>query len=240
MKTYLVTGGTSGIGKCLVSSFKDEDVKLYLTIRNRDSINKIKDVTDTERIEFIDIDLCNVEKIKDALSVYKSIEFDGFIHCAGYGFPCGLRKTTYENFDKNMRVNFYSFVEILKLLTAYKKRESALRVVALSSISALRGSKNNHIYSTTKGALDSFIRSVSLELISNNVEINSVCPVMVDTPLNNVVKDVYGDGFIDFVNEFQPMGMLSPEDVVEQIRFLLNKRSNKVTGTSILVNSGLV
>ena len=47
-----------------------------------------------------------------------------------------FRKTTYENFDKNMRVNFYSFVEILKLLTAYKKRESALRVVALSSISA--------------------------------------------------------------------------------------------------------
>ena len=80
MKTYLVTGGTSGIGKCLVSSFKDEDVKLYLTIRNRDSINKIRDVTDTDRIEFIDIDLCNVEKIKDALSVYKSIEFDGFIH----------------------------------------------------------------------------------------------------------------------------------------------------------------
>ena len=240
MKTYLVTGGTSGIGRCLVSSFKDEDVKLYLTIRNREKIDNIRDLINPEHVEFIDIDLSDVEKIKDVLSVYKSVEFDGFVHCAGYGYPCTIRKTSYENFDKYMRVNFYSFVELIKLLTVYKRREKSLRVVALSSMSAVRGTKNNHIYSATKGALDSFIRSVSLELISHNVEINSVCPVMVDTPMTDGIKDAWGDLYDDFVNNFQPMGLLSPEDVVEQIRFLLNKKCKKVTGTSVLLNSGLV
>ena len=57
MKTYLVTGGTSGIGRCLVSSFKDEDVKLYLTIRNREKIDNIRDLINPEHVEFIDIDL---------------------------------------------------------------------------------------------------------------------------------------------------------------------------------------
>ena len=125
MKTYLVTGGTSGIGRCLVSSFKDEDVKLYLTIRNREKIDNIRDLINPEHVEFIDIDLSDVEKIKDVLSVYKSVEFDGFVHCAGYGYPCTIRKTSYENFDKYMRVNFYSFVELIKLLTVYKRREKS-------------------------------------------------------------------------------------------------------------------
>ena len=52
------------------------------------------------------------------------------------------------------------------------------------------------------------------------------------------IKDVYVSGFDNFVKDFQPLGIIPVEDIVEQIRFLLNKHSTKVSGTSIFINAG--
>lgn len=108
----------------------------------------------------------------------------------------------------------------------------------MSSIASIRAGRTNSMYATTKGALDSFVRAISGELNLLHVEINTLQPAFVNTPMIDDLKDCYGDKYDNFIKSFQPLGLIPVEDVVEEIKFLLNKRSNKVTGTSILINAG--
>lgn len=239
MKTYLITGATSGIGKALTESFKNEDVRVIAIGRNTDKLSKLKqDLATKVEILPIELDLSEVSSIKSSLSSVLSEEIDGFIHCAGIYHLANLRKIQYQQFVSMMNVNFFSFVEILKLLVAKKNKDKQFRVVAMSSIASIRAGSTNSMYAATKGALDSFVRAISGELNLLHVEINTLQPAFVNTPMIDDLEDCYGDKYDNFIKSFQPLGLIPVEDIVEEIKFLLNKRSNKVTGTSILINGG--
>ena len=239
MKTYLITGATSGIGKSLIETFGDEKVRVIALGRDEEKLSQLKE-KNLSKVEIIPIvvDLDNVLSIKGALSGILSEKIDGFIHCAGFYELSNLRKVNYSKFLSLMNVNFFSFVEILKLLVAKKESDRQFRVVAMSSIASISSGSTNCMYAASKSALDCFVRTISKELNSKNVEINTLQPAFVDTPMIDNIKMSYGESFDDFLYGFQPLGLIPVEDVVEQIRFLLNKRSTKMSGTSILINGG--
>ena len=240
MKTYLVTGATSGIGKALVCSFKNDDIQVIAIGRDKDKLELLKDSFAPQKITPLVIDLRDISSISSQMHNIFPVQIDGFIHCAGYSVESSLRKLKIEKFQEMMTVNFFSFVEILRVLIANKSREKRLRVIAMSSQASLSASGGVFMYSATKGALDSFVRSSSDELSKYCVEINTIQPVYVDTPMLESVKSFYGEKFVDFIHAHQPLGLIPVEDVVEQIRFLLEKKSKCVTGTSILMNAGKI
>ena len=66
-KTYVITGATSGIGKALVESYKNEDVKLIIIARNLEKAQALKEVIDESKLEIVIADLENVDSLKDEL-----------------------------------------------------------------------------------------------------------------------------------------------------------------------------
>ena len=237
-KTYVITGSTSGIGKAVVESYKDEDVKLIVIARNAEKAQALKEVIDESKLEIVIADLENVDSLKEILKPIIGRELDGLIHCAGIGGLEGLRKTTYAKFLKIMNVNMFSFCEILRLCTLKKAPTKQFRCVAISSISSIKGFPNNQMYCASKAAMDGFIRAVSIELQEKNVEINSIQPNWVDTPMVEDMKAYHGEEFDAFMSKECPLGIINTDDVVEQIRFLLDKKSNKATGSAFLINAG--
>ncbi len=241
MKTFVVTGATSGIGESLVKSFIGEDVRVIALGKSEEKLDKLKNnLINKVQIKTFLINLENVSSIKSAIEPIFNEHIDGFIHCAGFSKYAHLRKINYSDFVQIMNVNFFSFVEILKLLVANKEKQSNFRAVAISSISSFRGIDIESMYAASKGALDSFIKSISQDLLSNNVQINSIQPVFVDTPMINTIRSVHGAEFDSYVRNFQPLGLIPTEDIVEQIKFLLYRKSEKVTGTSIYMNAGKI
>ncbi len=241
MKTYVITGATSGIGEGLIRSFEGESVHVYALGRSQEKLERLKQsLIGKIQIDTVLVELSNVSSIKDSISSILNDKIEGFIHCAGVERLVTLRKTKYEDFIRLMNVNFFSFVEILRLLLSGKDKTSQFRVVALSSVASLRSSYGNAMYSASKGALDSYVRSISQGLIENNVEVNTIQPVFVDTPMIQNIKDSYKENYESFINSLQPQGILSVDDVVEQIRFMLYKKSTKVTGTAIYLNAGKI
>ena len=113
-KTYVITGATSGIGKALVESYKNEDVKLIIIARNLEKAQALKEVIDESKLEIVIADLENVDSLKDELKPIIGRELDGLIYCAGITGIESLRKTTYQKFLKVMNVNFFAFAEILR------------------------------------------------------------------------------------------------------------------------------
>lgn len=239
MKTYLITGASSGIGKALIESFGNENIRVIALGRNFEKLEELKqELASKVEIVPVEVNLDDVPSIKSALTGVLSESFDGFIHCAGMSYLANLRKISYQQFASMMNVNFFSFVEILRLLLAKKPKDKQFRVVGMSSIASRSAYSSNSMYAATKGALDTFVRNISRELNSYHVEINTVQPAFVDTPMLSSLKDFWGSDFDGFIKDFQPLGIIPVEDIVEQIRFLLNKRSTKVSGTSIFINAG--
>src|SRR5574344_767613 len=237
-KTYVITGGTSGIGKTLVESYKDEDVKLIVIARNEEKAKELFNIIQESQLEIILADLENVSSLKDSLKSLVGRELDGLVYCAGMSGIESLRKTTYEKFQKVMNVNLFAFCEVLRLCTLKKPVEKKFRCVAISSTSSVVGFPNNHMYCASKAAMDGFIRAVSIELRDKNVEINSIQPNWVDTPMVDSVKAYHGDNFDKWILDNAPLGIISTSEVVEQIRFLLDKKGTKSTGGAYLINGG--
>lgn len=237
-KTYVITGATSGIGKALVESYKNEDVKLIIIARNLEKAQALKEVIDESKLEIVIADLENVASLKDSLKQLVGRDLDGLIYSAGVTGIESLRKTTYEKFLKVMNVNFFAFAEILRLCTLKKDPQKLFRCVAISSCSSRVGSPCDQMYCSSKAAMDAFIRASSIELESKNIEINSLQPNWVDTPLLDNIKAYHGDEFESWILENCPLGILKPEDVAEYIRFLLDKKSSKSTGGAIMINGG--
>lgn len=239
MKTYLITGASSGIGKALIESFCNENIRVIALGRNLEKLEELKqELASKVEIVPVEVNLDDVPSIKSALTGVLSESFDGFIHCAGTSYLANLRKISYQQFASMMNVNFFSFVEILRLILAKKPKDKQFRVVGMSSIASRSAYSSNSMYAATKGALDTFVRNISRELNSYHVEINTVQPAFVDTPMLSSLKDFWGSDFDGFIKDFQPLGIIPVEDIVEQIRFLLNKHSTKVSGTSIFINAG--
>ena len=82
-----------------------------------------------------------------------------------------------------MDVNFYSFVELTRILTKKEYMNDGGSIVVVSSISSIRGYKAKSEYCVSKAAVDAFVRCAALELADRRIRVNSVMPAEVLTPL---------------------------------------------------------
>ena len=109
-----------------------------------------------------------------------------------------------------MNVNFFSFVELLRvILNKYKLKDGIFRVVAISSQAAKITSSHNALYGASKAALDNYIRSSAKDLSKNNVLINSIAPAFIDTDMiNNVRKAYTPEEFEKYIKGVQCLGLI--------------------------------
>lgn len=239
MENYvLVTGASSGIGRATVVRLS-KTYPLILCGRDEKRLKETRMMCEKADNHLLwRYDLANVEGIADSLSSFiqeNSVAVSGFVHSAGIAPLAPLRMTSLEAMREIMDVNFFSAVEILKLLSSKKANGKALeKVVLISSISSQRGAKGMSLYSATKGALDAFARSMAYEL-APRVRVNTVLPGGVATPgAQKMAKGVgiLQDGFPYLLGEGRT------QDIADMIAFLLSEQARWITGQNFVVDGG--
>ena len=111
-------------------------------------------------------------------------------------------------------------------------------IVLLSSIASLLGYKGLISYSTSKGAINSLVKSLAVELSQNKVRVNSVSPGHINTELFNQNKELYNKEFLEELETKYPFGLGEPEDIANIVTFLLSDKSRWITGQNIVVDGG--
>jgi len=166
-KTIIITGGSSGIGKCLK--------KIYL--KNGDNVHDLSRTNDLDITDKVKIRKYISENIK---------EVDIFIHCAGYNKPISVEKINdiFVVWEKHHNINFLSFVYLTSLL--HNKMKPGGVILALSSQSAELTREKWSGYCTSKAALNSFIRNYSKE--NDKIRVIGFSPSKVYTPM---IKSLY-------------------------------------------------
>ncbi len=240
-KNILVTGASSGIGKGISIFLSKVGANITLAARNEEKLKDTLKELEPGNHSYYPIDLNNYKDIEVMMDNITSDgkKLNGMVHSAGISRTIPIQYLKFSDLNNIMSINFYSFMELVKHFSKRKYNEDGGSIVAISSISSRVGARGLAAYSASKGALESAIRSLALELAPRKIRINSISPSMIKTQIYDGLVDlVNNNNFEADLKKRQILGLGTPEDVASAAAFLLSDASSFVTGTSMIVDGG--
>jgi len=235
----LLTGSTSAIGASIAEHLCNE-YPLILHGRDEGKIEALKiRLNSANPVEIWNADLAEKSNLKSSLKDLlekKNIKVSGFIHCAGILKLTPL-KTFREDFIQEIfNVNVFSAVSIIQTLLSKSNIPAMNRIIFISSISSRRGDQGNTMYAASKGALDSLVRSLALEL-APAITVNSILPGTIETNMSS--KMFTNPQLKAELDAKYPLGTGSPEDIAEMVKFLLSNGAKWITAQNYRVDGGV-
>lgn len=237
-KIALITGGDSGIGRSAAVHFAREgaDVAIVYLEENEDAI-KTKELVEKEggKCLIISGDLKEENFCKEILKkvIGDFDKLDILVNNAAMQFPkAEVEEVSSEQFRKTFQTNLFPYFYMVKEALKHLKEDSV--IINTTSVTAYRGSSHLLDYSSSKGAIVSFTRSLSKMLVDRKIRVNSVAPGPIWTPLIPATFDDVSD-----FGKKVPMGRPGqPSEVGPAYVFLASKDSSYMTGQVIHINGG--
>lgn len=238
-KEVLITGSSRGIGKaCAIYLAKNGfDIVLHCNkniSKSEEVLAEIKEIGVNGRILQFDI--------KDRNACREAISSDITTHGCYYGtvLNAGIAKDNVfpimedEEWDDVINTNLGGFYNILKpIVMAMIEERIKGRIVAMSSISGLRGNRGQVNYSASKAGIIGAVKALSLELAKRKITVNAIAPGIIDT---DMIQDIPQDE----VKKLIPMKRFGkPEEVASLVNYLMSEDAGYITGQVISVNGGL-
>jgi short-subunit dehydrogenase len=233
MKTYLITGSTSGIGKHLTLQLSLEN-HMIAGYRNE---SKTTDFKNQSSIKLIYLDLSKPLDLEKSIRNISS-KIDGLIYCAGLADNRPLKMSDV-NFTLNMfNVNYFSFIELIRLIIKQNLFNDNSSSLVISSVTSQIGEKGKSIYSGSKGALESSVRSIVKEISGKGHRLNIIRAGMVDSEIFDNYVNELGDEFKKSILSKQFLGLINKSDILNVVKFLLSDQSSKINGSIINLDGG--
>ncbi|MDT0691494.1 SDR family oxidoreductase [Salegentibacter sp. F188] len=237
-KTAFITGGDSGIGRSVAVHFAREgaDVAIVYLAEDEDALKTKKMVEDEgQKCLIIEGDLKDESFCKKALQkcVSEFKKLDILVNNAAVQFPkSNIEDVSTAQIKETFETNIYPYFFIAKEAVKHLKENDC--VINTTSVTSYRGSSHLLDYSSTKGAITTFTRSLSQMLVDKKIRVNAVAPGPIWTPL---IPSTFDD-VKDFGKKV-PMGRAGqPSEVAPAYVFLASEDSSYMTGQVIHINGG--
>jgi len=239
-KTALITGGDSGIGRAVAIAFAREGCNSAIVYLNEDkdaqfTAKKIRELNGECILIKGDVSseaFCK-KSIRQCIERFNRLDI--IVNNAAVQFPReDITRITAKQLLKTFSVNLFSHFYIVKAALKYLKKNSA--IINTASVTAYRGSGHLIDYSSSKGAIVSFTRSLSASLAKKGIRVNGVAPGPIWTPLipsSFPPKDVASFG------TDVPLGRAGqPDETAPCYVFLASDDSSYMTGQILHPNGG--
>lgn len=191
-KNVLITGATSGIGKAVAEELIGKVKYLFLIARRIELLDEIKNSHTNSKTKIVPIQ-CDVSKKSDVDNAYQVIlehvdSIDIAILNAGIGFNMKPDNYDYRWADKIFSTNFLGVIYwIDKILPKLLIKKRGV-IAATSSLSDNRGYSGSGFYCASKAALSNYLEGLRIELRSYNIDVITIKPGFVKTPLTDKNK----------------------------------------------------
>jgi len=241
-KVYLITGVTGAIGGAVAKQLDRSGAKLILSGRDDDKIAAfIKNELNQNHHITLRIDLEDLESISNSINTLLSqnIKIDGFVHASGIGDVRPLKMTNSQFVDKVMKINFSSFLEIIRCIVNPKFKNNYLSIVGISAVGAFQGKATKTAYCASKAAMNAAARCLAMELADKGVRVNTIAPgATYSKMVDGLLELPGGDIALNKILERQILGVCLPEDIAAGVLFLLSDSARMVTGSCLPVDGG--
>jgi 3-oxoacyl-[acyl-carrier protein] reductase len=240
MKTVVVTGDSGALGSAIVDRLLEEGYKVVgLSRRTTDEVKERINKYNQQYVH-VNFDLSKAEEVKELyLKVLKKEgPIYGLVNNAAFAYDDIVTNADYKELEKMFRINVFSPI----MLTKYVIRDMLLNevkgsLVHISSVSAHTGYKGLSMYAATKGALESFSRTVAREWGAKGIRSNCVAPGFMETPMSASLSEDEKDRIYRRTSLKRATEV---KDVAEVVVFLLSEKSASITGTTIHVDCGTI
>ena len=249
----VVTGGASG-GRAIAVGFRAEGCRVIVW----DSDPDVEDTAAEFEALGLQVDVSDQAAVADA---FRQTEaglgaIDHLVHAAAIG--SGKVGAPFTNIDpddwtKVLEVNILGMVNVAHVVAPGMVERKRGTMVFLGSVAGQIGSPTDPPYSASKAASINFAQCMARDLAKYGVRVNTVCPGMVKTPLNESVwrawheqqvpgaRKPYEEWAAEKVRAVVPLGRWQkPEDIADMVVFLSSDRAGEVTGQTINVDGGYV
>lgn len=241
-KKAVITGGDSGIGRAVAIAFAKEgaDVAILYLNENSDAQNA-KRLVEAKGVKCmpVAVDLKDEQAAAQAaeLAAKELGGIDILVNNVAVQYPQNsILDITAEQLRHTFESNFYSYFYMTKAVLPHLKNGSA--IINTTSITAFEGNETLIDYSSTKGAIVSFTRSMAMSLVKQNIRVNAVAPGPVWTPL---IVSSFSPEYVKTFGSDSPMQRAAqPYELAPAYVFLASSDSSNITGQILHVNSGTV
>ena len=227
---YLIVGATGSIGSNLATQLYDSNKEVHLVGRNEDQTKSLSDklgftysIADVLKDGFVD-------KIKSDVNDIK-----GMAYCVGSIDLKPLKIVSESDFNKCMKLNLYSAVELIKGFQESLKKNNG-SIVLFSTVAAQRGFTNHSIIASAKAAVEGLALSIAAEF-APNIRVNCVALSLTNSKIAQPIlkNTVLAQG----IAKAHPLKRIGEgKDGAALAKFLLTEESSWVTGQVIAVDGG--
>ncbi len=227
---YIVFGATGSIGSSLAEQLISSGNSVHLVARNEGELKNISDKLGCTSTVADVLDDGFINKVKSDVP-----ETMGVAYCVGSIDLKPLRMVTEQDFNKCMKLNLYSAVEVIKgYQESLKKNKGS--VVLFSTVAAQRGFTNHAIIASTKAAVEGLTVSLAAEF-APNIRVNCIAPSLTHSKIAEPM--LKNKALADGIAKAHPLKRLGEgKDSASLAKFLITKDSSWVTGQIIAVDGG--
>lgn len=240
-KHVIITGASQGIGRDIAIHISKLGARVTLIARNEEKLKGTLKMLEGQEHIIYPYDLRKIDGIDELITniVSQYGVIDGMVHCAGIATMRPLSMTKFNFLHDMMLINFYSFIELARVISKNKNHSGNTSIIGISSVAADNGLKSRVAYCSSKSAMDGAVRALAVELSSKGFRVNIVKPGFIKTELyDDYVKVTGEDAFIKNVLSRQYKGLGETLDIANAVAYLLSDASKFITGTEIIVDGG--
>ena len=226
MGTYLVIGGTSGIGLETTKLLSREN-KVIVISREKKNLDGL------DNVEFYSADI--VKSAEELPQISNPI--DGIVYCPGTINLKPFKSLKIDDFQNDFEVNLLGAVKIINKYFSNLKSAEKASIVLFSTVAVQTGMPYHASIASAKGAIEGLTRSLAAEF-APGIRVNCIAPSITNTPLaerllNNEAK-------LKASEDRHPLKRIgSAEEIAELAAFLLSDKSGFITGQIIKADGGI-
>ena len=226
MKTYLIVGGTSGIGLETTKLLSKNDLVIVLSRakRNLDGFNNV---------EFYSTDV--TKPVDEFPNIDSAI--NGLVYCPGTINLKPLKSLKIEDFQNDFKANLLGAVKVINKYFNNLKSSERSSIVLFSTVAVQTGMPYHSSIASAKGAVEGLTRSLAAEF-APTIRVNCIAPSITNTPLAE--KLLNSESKLKASEDRHPLKRIGDaEEIAKTVLYLLSESANFITGQIIKVDGGI-
>jgi len=213
MQSVFITGASSGIGASLARQFYREGFVVGLVARRDHELRSIKESLG-ERCYFYQADVADYKTVRLAAEQFMQHVGIPNVVIANAGISGGTLSEEFDDidaFEQILRTNVLGVVNTFQPFMKGMLKENRGTFVGVSSIAGIRGLPGSGAYSASKAALTTYLESLRIELHESGVNVLTVCPGYIKTPMTDV-------------NQFRMPFLMNSDDAADSITQAIKRK----------------
>lgn len=239
-KIALITGGSKGIGRGIVTAFAKAGANVCFIARNEGTSNALVQEIESmgKTCRFYKADISNIEQCASVVdSIVKEFgQLDVLVNNAGITDDNLIMRMKKENWDSVIDINLSGLFNMCKAVMRPMMKKKYGRIINLSSIVGITGNPGQVNYASAKAGAIGFTKSLAKEVASRNITVNAIAPGYIETDMTDQLTEAQQETLKATI----PMNRMGTvDDVANGALFLASPLADYITGTTLHINGGM-